>query len=82
LRRRPARTNPSSPVPRSVKDAGSGTVGDTVTVVTAEYEFVTCPVARFARTVWNGTLNCDVKFAVQFAAPSWLIPLTTKFAVD
>jgi len=71
----PLNINPTVP--------GSGTAEMVnVSLVVAEYVFETLPLlANWARTLWNGTENCDVKFPTQVAELSAVTPPKTKVAV-
>ena len=56
-----------------------------LTVIVAEYVFVTLPDppgANAASTVWNGTENWDVKIPFHVLRPSLVMPLATNCTED
>jgi len=80
-----ANTTIPKPNPTKADTGGSGTPGGggfRVTANEAEKVFDTTPVvANWASTVWNGTVNCEVKFPSQVLRPSALTPVNTKLAM-
>jgi hypothetical protein len=64
---------------------GSGTAETSDTLIVAEYVLVTEPEppgANAPKTVWKGTVNCEVNMPDQLSRPSAETPETSQVAVD